>query len=128
MNITSNLQSIVSVTTPASVARVAPLKSSSSDSDVTLAANATVVSAESKQTQTPTAVELQQAVEQANKVLKAKTSNELQFSVDKSTDITVVKMVNQQTGETLLQFPSEAMLQIARSIDRVTGAIIRKQA
>jgi len=67
-------------------------------------------------------------VEQANKVLEVKTSNELRFSIDKSTHIPVVKMINQKTGETLLQFPSEAMLQIAKSIDQVTGAIIRKQA
>jgi flagellar protein FlaG len=76
----------------------------------------------------PTDNELQQAVDQANKVLEVKTSNELQFLVDKSTGIAVVRMINQKTGETLLQFPSEAMLQIAKSIDQMTGAIIRKQA
>ena len=128
MNITSNLPSTGSVAALSSAARVAPLKHSASDGEATLAAKAALVPTQSGRTLTPTAVELQQAVDQANKVLQAKTSNELQFSVDKSTDIAVVKMINQQTGETLLQFPSEAMLQIARSIDRVTGAIIRKQA
>lgn len=128
MNIISNLPSTGIVAAPTSAVRVAPLKSSTSDSDATLAAKAAVVPVQSVKTAKPTAAELQQAVDQANKVLQAKTSNELQFSVDKSTDIPVVKMINQQTGETLLQFPSEAMLQIARSIDRATGAIIRKQA
>jgi flagellar protein FlaG len=75
----------------------------------------------------PTDNELQQAVDQANKVLESKTSKELQFSVDKSTGIPVVKMINQQTGETLLQFPSDAMLQIAKYIDQTTGALISKK-
>lgn len=128
MNSISNLPSTGSVAAPTSAVRVTPLKNSASDGDATLAAKAAVVPAQSGKTPTPTAAELQQAADQANKVLQAKTSNELKFSVDKSTDIPVVKMINQQTGETLLQFPSEAMLQIARSIDRVTGAIIREQA
>jgi flagellar protein FlaG len=128
MNIISSLQPTGSVAASASVARVAPLKNSVPDAGVTLAADVAVVTAQPKTTLTPTAAELQQAVDQANKVLQVKTSNELQFSVDKSTDIPVVKMINQQTGETLMQFPSDAMLQIARSIDRATGAIIRKQA
>lgn len=75
----------------------------------------------------PSDKELQQAVDQANKVLESKTSKELQFSVDKSTGIPVVKMINQQTGETLLQFPSDAMLQIAKYIDQTTGALVSKK-
>ena len=75
----------------------------------------------------PTDSELQQAVEQANKVLANKTSQELQFLVDKSTGLSVIKMINQQTGETLLQFPSEAMLQIARYIDQTTGTLVSKK-
>ena len=75
----------------------------------------------------PSDNELQQAVDQANKVLESKTSKELQFSVDKSTGMSVVKMINQQTGETLLQFPSDAMLQIAKYIDQSTGTLISKR-
>jgi flagellar protein FlaG len=71
--------------------------------------------------------DLQQAVDQANKVLESKTSKELQFSVDKSTGIPVIKMINQQTGETLLQFPSDAMLQIAKYIDQSTGNLVSKK-
>ena len=75
----------------------------------------------------PSDNELQQAVDQANKVLETKTSNELQFSVDKSTGITVVKMINRQNGETLLQFPSDAMLKIAKFIDQSTGTLVSKK-
>nr|WP_319564045.1 flagellar protein FlaG [uncultured Rhodoferax sp.] len=76
----------------------------------------------------PDSVILEQAVESANKVLASKTSNELHFAIDKDTGITVVKLTNRQSGETILQFPSEAMLQIAKGIDHATGSIIQRQA
>jgi flagellar protein FlaG len=81
-----------------------------------------------RSTQKPSAAELQQAVEASNKVLAAKTSNELHFAVEKGTGLSVVKLISRQSGETILQFPSEAMLQIAKGIDQVTGAIIQQKA
>ena len=71
---------------------------------------------------------LEQAVDTSNKVLEIKTSNELHFAIEKGTGIPVVKLINRQSGETILQFPSEAMLQIAKGIDQVTGAIIQQKA
>jgi flagellar protein FlaG len=71
---------------------------------------------------------LQQAVDASNKVLAAKTSNELHFAMEKGTGLSVVKLINRQSGETVLQFPSEAILQIAKGIDQVTGAIIQRKA
>lgn len=81
-----------------------------------------------EQAKKPTEAALQHAVDQANKVLETKTSNELHFSIDKGTGIAVVKMTNQKSGETIMQFPSEAMMAIARSIDQVTGAILSQKA
>ncbi len=72
--------------------------------------------------------ELQQAVDNSNKVLESKTSNELHFAIDKGADMTVVKLINRESGDTILQFPSEVMLQIAKGIDQVTGAIIQRKA
>jgi len=74
-----------------------------------------------------TAAELQQAIEASNKVLATKTSNELHFAMEKGTGMTVVKLINRKTGDTVLQFPSEAMLQIAKGIDQVTGAIVQQK-
>lgn len=76
----------------------------------------------------PDAAMLQQAVDASNKVLASKTSNELHFAIEKGTGLSVVTLVNQKSGETILQFPSEAMLQIAKGIDQVTGAIIQRKA
>ncbi len=76
----------------------------------------------------PTSAVLQKAVDQANQVLQAKTSNEMQFSIVKGAGIEVVKMVSTETGETVMQFPSEAMIEIAKTIDQVSGAIIKTKA
>ncbi|MDD4943446.1 MAG: flagellar protein FlaG [Rhodoferax sp.] len=76
----------------------------------------------------PGTATLEQAVESTNKVLASKTSNELQFTIDKDTSLKVVKLMNRLSGETILQFPSEAMLQIAKSIDQATGALVQRKA
>lgn len=77
---------------------------------------------------TSTTADLQQAVDASNKVLAAKTSNELHFAMEKGTGLSVVKLISRQSGETVLQFPSEAILQIAKGIDQVTGVIIQRKA
>ncbi len=127
----SNISGIQSVASPvASAVRITAAQSTSLNPALT-SSTTNVPTPVSKVNQTtaaaPTDNELQQAVDQANKVLASKTSKELQFSVDKSTGIAVVKMINQQTGETLLQFPSDAMLQIAKYIDQSTGALVSKK-
>lgn len=130
----SNISSIQSASsTVGAVARTAPVKPVTAAPNPNANASSTPTTAPnpvnpSTATVKPSDNELQQAVDQANQVLEVKTSNELQFSVDKSTGISVVKMINQKSGETILQFPSEAMLKIAKSIDQSTGGIIRKQA
>lgn len=80
------------------------------------------------QAKRPTDSELQQAVDKSNKVLESKTSNELHFAIEKGTGLNVVKLISRQSGDTILQFPSEAMLQIAKGIDQITGAIIQHKA
>jgi len=40
----------------------------------------------------------------------------------------VVKMVDTETEEVLRQFPSEEMLAISKSIDRMQGLLINREA
>ena len=76
----------------------------------------------------PSQEELQKAVDQANASLVNRPSNELRFTVEKGVGMTVVKLVDIKTGEDLVQFPSKIMLEIAKTIDQVTGAIIKHKA
>lgn len=48
----------------------------------------------------------------------------LRFSVDNETGKTVVRVVDVSTGETIRQMPSEEVLAISRSIDRLQGLLL----
>lgn len=67
------------------------------------------------------------AVQSANAYVQSVSTN-LQFSLDEDTGRTVVKMIDTRTDEVLRQFPSEAMLAISRSIDRMQGLLINREA
>ncbi|MDT8384229.1 MAG: flagellar protein FlaG [Gammaproteobacteria bacterium] len=64
----------------------------------------------------PTSKELDQLVSQANVSLQARFSD-LKFTVVNGTDINVVRIEDKETGELIRQFPSEAMVAIARTLD-----------
>ena len=67
------------------------------------------------------------AVQSANAYVQS-VSSSLQFSLDQDTGHTVVKMIDTQTEEVLRQFPSEEMLAISKSIDRMQGLLINREA
>jgi flagellar protein FlaG len=65
----------------------------------------------------PSAEQLKSAVDSINKALQQSNQN-LVFSVDPSTKTPVVKMTDAETGKVISQYPSEAVLAIAQSIDQ----------
>lgn len=67
------------------------------------------------------------AVQSANAYMQSVSTN-LKFSLDQDTGHTVVRMVDTETKEVLRQFPSEEMLAISRSIDRMQGLLINREA
>lgn len=67
------------------------------------------------------------AVQSANAYVQS-VSSSLQFSLDEDSGRTVVKMVDTETKEVLRQFPSEEMLSISKSIDRMQGLLINREA
>lgn len=80
------------------------------------------------QQQQPAPEQLQRAVEAMKQLVEAKAPNSLSFSVDDSTGKTVVRVSDAQTGEMIRQIPSEEMLEIARSLDKLQGALLRQEA
>lgn len=54
---------------------------------------------------------------------------ELSISTDESTRKQVVKLTDKDSGETLIQYPSDAVLAIARGIDEFQqGMLLKRQA
>ena len=67
-------------------------------------------------------------MDQANKSLVNRPSNELRFSLEEGAGISVVTLIDLKTGDAIMQFPSKVMLEIAKTIDSVTGALIKHKA
>lgn len=71
--------------------------------------------------------ELAQAVKHINQAIKS-ISPGIEFSIDEDVHTTVVKVVDVNTKEVLRQMPSAETLQIARTIDKLQGLLIKQQA
>lgn len=71
--------------------------------------------------------ELENAVATSNNFLKTVT-NALEFSIDKDSGNTVVKVVDTATKEVIRQYPSEEMLAIAKALDKIQGLLIQQKA
>ena len=71
------------------------------------------------------------AVQSANAYVQSistSSPNNLQFSLDADSGRTVVKLIDTQTEKVLRQFPSEEMLAISKSIDRMQGLLVNREA
>ena len=78
--------------------------------------------------QQPEPAQVQKMVESLKQMIEAKAPNSLAFSIDDSTGKTIIRITDAQTGEMIRQIPSEEMLEIARSLDKMQGALLRQQA
>lgn len=70
-------------------------------------------------------VQVENAVQAINETLKV-LSTSLRFEVDEQSGRTLVKVIDGDSGELLRQIPSEAALQISRSLHPMTGHLIRQ--
>jgi len=75
----------------------------------------------------PTLEQVTQALEQVQQVVRP-LAQSLQFSIDKDTHGTVVKIVDTETNKVIRQIPSEEMLQIAKALDKFTGLLMKQEA
>ncbi len=73
----------------------------------------------------PSPLQLQQALQTINRKLANSTS--LEFSVDQSTKMTIVRVVDKDSGELIRQIPSDAALAIAESIGEFQKGLLLKQ-
>jgi len=71
----------------------------------------------------PNIEKLRELVTQANESLQARFSD-LKFTIDEGTDINIVRIEDSETGELIRQFPSEAMVAIARSFDEMAQGVV----
>jgi flagellar protein FlaG len=77
--------------------------------------------------QKPDVQRVQKAAEEINAQLRELAKN-IRFSVDQDTGETVVKVVDTETGDVIRQIPSEEMLAISRSLERLQGVLLKQRA
>ena len=76
----------------------------------------------------PDAGELRKMTEELQRRIGG-AGSQLEFSIDKESGESVVKVLDRATKEVIRQIPSEEMLRIARGLDRYTeGLLIDSQA
>lgn len=71
--------------------------------------------------------ELKKALDEANRMVQGHGGS-LEFSVDQQTGKTVVRIIDTSTNQLIRQFPSEEMLAISRSLDKLQGLLIKQRA
>lgn len=71
--------------------------------------------------------ELKSAVDKVKQFVSSAT-NELQFTVDKDLGVTVVKVVDRSTDKTVMQIPSEDMIDLAKALDKLQGLLVKQKA
>ncbi|MEW6513314.1 MAG: flagellar protein FlaG [Pseudomonadota bacterium] len=91
------------------------------------AAKVSVAVPEPAPQQQPQPEQVQKAVESLKQLVEAKAPNSLAFSIDDSTGKTIVRITDAETGDMIRQIPSEEMLEIARSLDRMQGMLLQEK-
>ena len=121
---------VVAVSAPATSSAPVVLPQTAVPPVGTQAANAQAANtqAASAQAAQPTNAQIQSAVDKVNQaMLQANTG--VEFSIDQSSNRTLVKVVDTKTGETIKQFPSKEMIAISQSIDQFQkGLLLRQKA
>lgn len=76
----------------------------------------------------PDRANVEKAVAKVKVQIQAISSNSLDFSIDESSGKTIVRVTDRESGELIRQIPSQEMLDIARSLDRLQGILVKQQA
>ncbi|ACR01487.1 MULTISPECIES: flagellar protein FlaG [Thauera] len=85
------------------------------------------ISPQDQNPRTPDIGEVQKALEEVEKAV-APMAQSLQFSLDKDSGRTVVKVMDTDTNEVIRQIPSEEVLAISKAVDKLKGLLLKQQA
>ncbi len=75
----------------------------------------------------PSQQQVQKAVDEMRKSLSESGSSNLQFAIDDESGETIVRVTELKTGELIRQIPSKEMVELAKSLDRMQGMLLRQQ-
>ena len=73
------------------------------------------------------AVQTEQSLQEINKVMDA-LSISVQFQIEPGMAEPIIKVVDQQTGKVIRQFPSEDVVRISKALDNLKGLLFAQTA
>ena len=73
------------------------------------------------------AAQTQQSLQEINKVMDA-LSISVQFQIDPGLNEAIIKVVDQQSGKVIRQFPSEDVVRISKALDNLKGLLFAQSA
>jgi len=82
---------------------------------------------ENSSNQPPSREEVDKAVQRLTDFVRPNQA-EINFSVDESSGIRVVKIVDRNSNEVIRQMPSEEAVALARALDKLQGLLIKDKA
>jgi len=75
----------------------------------------------------PALDEVRDAVRKIEDVVSP-AAQDLRFSIDDETGITVVKLIDTETHTVLRQIPTEEVMEISKALDKLQGLLVRNKA
>ncbi|MGV8893083.1 MAG: flagellar protein FlaG [Burkholderiaceae bacterium] len=75
----------------------------------------------------PSTDEVRDAIKKIEQVISP-TAQDLRFSIDEDTGITVVKLIDTKTQTVLRQIPTVEMVEISKALDKLQGLLVREKA
>ncbi len=75
----------------------------------------------------PSAEQVDEALESINSALQAR-SQDLEFSIDKDSDRTVVTVTDKDTKEVIRQMPTREAMEIAKALDKLQSLLSKQSA
>ena len=81
------------------------------------------IKAQANRGEPPAREEIEQLAERINEFLK-QSDLSLRISVDKGTQIFITKIINEDTGETIKQFPPEQIVEIANRLQDMQNGVL----
>lgn len=72
-------------------------------------------------------ISVQEAVDKVEKFVSL-TNSEIKFTVDDESGMSIVKVVDKATDQVIRQIPSEEMVAIAKTLDKLQGLLFKGKA
>lgn len=78
--------------------------------------------------QQPSQEQVQKALDSLKQIIEVAAPNGLEFAIDDNSGKPLVRVTDAKTGEMIRQIPSQELLEIARSLDKLQGLLFKQQA